>query len=395
MSVACGTMGAVTTPDETPDEAWPRGRRAADPSGPAGTRPTSPQRRSPYDPPVPPDDAAPMTLPDAPESWSPQPGPDLPQLSDEAYARAFAEIERAAASWDPPAQHHRRAAPQQLPSSAAYGDPRGWSQPEPRSRRRGGWLSLVLVLVVTVVGLDRFLSPDRISPTLDVPRVQWLGEPPGLGGDWPRPGVDAEKKRILPAVTPNRIGPHEMLSDVATWSPCRTIRVVIDPTGAPKGFEGWLGQVLAEASRLSGLSITIEGTTDERVSFDREPYQPSRYGDRWAPAIVGWATSEQIPELAGNVAGLGGAQYVSRANQTGYVTGGIALDLELLDAPRQAGEPAYVGVLRHEVGHLLGLGHVDAPESLMYGGANSVSAWGPGEVEGLAALGAGRCTPHL
>ncbi|QIK82550.1 hypothetical protein [Sanguibacter sp. HDW7] len=381
----------MTTPEGPPDDAAPRGRHAADPSHPSPLSPPSGTPRSPYDPPVSPDDAVPVILPDAPVSWSPQPGPGVPQLSDEAYARAFAEIERAAASWDPPAQRHPYPAPRLVYSAASDPNRRTRSVP----RRRGGWLSLVLVLVVTVVGLDRFLGPDRLSPTLDVPRVQWLGEPPGLGGDWPRPGVDAEKDRILPAVTPSRIGPHEMLSDVATWSPCRTIRVVIDPTGAPKGFEGWLGQVLAEASALSGLSIAIEGTTDERVSFDREPYQPSRYGDRWAPAIVGWATPEQIPELAGNVAGLGGAQYVSRGNQTGYVTGGIALDLELLDAARQAGEPAYVGVLRHEVGHLLGLGHVDAPETLMYGGANSVSAWGPGEIEGLAALGAGRCTPHL
>lgn len=379
-------MGAVTTPDEVPDDARPRGRHAADPSRPA--EPTSPGARSPYDPPAP---RTPAARPDDPTSWSPRPGPGVPQLSDEAYARAFAEIEQAAATWDPPARHNPYPAPRLVYSAAS--DPHRRTRPAPR--RRGGWLSLVLVLVVTVVGLDRFLGPERLSPTLDVPRVQWLGEPPGLGGDWPRPGVDAEKDRILPAVTPNRIGSYELLSDAARWSPCRTIRVVVDPVGAPQDFEGWLGQVLAEASRLSGLSIAIEGTTDERVSFDREPYQPSRYGDRWAPAIVGWASAEHIPELAGNVAGLGGAQYMTRGNQTGYVTGGIALDVELLDAPRQAGEPAYVGVLRHEVGHLLGLGHVDAPTSLMYGGANSVSTWGPGEIEGLAVLGAGRCTPHL
>lgn len=314
-------------------------------------------------------------------------------MSDEAYARAFAEIERAA-DWAPNPQGYRYRT--QQPPSGASADSYGWSSPPPQPRRRrGGWLVMVLVVLVTVVVLDRGFGTKRVSPTLDVPRTQWLGDTYDGTDLGPPPGADEQPDRILPAVTTAQSGPHSLLVDDATWSPCRTIRVVIDPTDAPENFEGWVGQVLAEASSLSGLSIVLEGTTDERVSFDREPYQPSRYGERWAPAIIGWASDAEVPELVGNVAGLGGAQQLTRGNQTGYVTGGVALDVELLRAPRQRGEPAYVGVLRHEVGHLLGLGHVDEPAALMYGGANSVSTWGPGEVEGLAALGAGQCTPRL
>ncbi|MGP7959599.1 matrixin family metalloprotease [Sanguibacter sp. A247] len=391
----------MTTHDENPGDAWPRGRHAADPSRQAGAGPSSPPT-SPYGPPVPADagapaaaPGAPAAVPDAPTSWSPQTSPATPQLSDEAYARAFAEFERAATSWDVPGQHRRHPRSRQPLSPTQYGDPRGWSAPAPQPRRRGGWLVLLLVVILTVVVLDRGVGAERLSPTLDVPRAQWLGDPRAVGGDMPRPGIDEQAERILPPVPAARSGPYATLSDAATWSPCRAIRIVIDPTDAPVGFEAWLGQVLAEASSLSGLSILLEGTTDERVSFDREPYQPGRYGDRWAPAIIGWASDAEIPELAGNVAGLGGAQQLTRGNQTGYVTGGVALDVELLRIPRQQGEPAYVGVLRHEVGHLLGLGHVDEPDALMYGSVSSVSTWGPGEIEGLAALGAGRCTPHL
>ncbi|WP_165375454.1 matrixin family metalloprotease [Sanguibacter massiliensis] len=377
----------MTTSDGPPDDAWRRGRHAADPSRPLPSGPPQGPARSPYDPPeTPPSGAA------GPASWTPQEHQGAPQLSDEAYERAFAEIERAAAGWAPSARDHLRVVG---PPASPYGDPRGWSAPPAKPRRRGGWLVLVLVVVLTVVVLDRGLGTERLSPTLDVPRAQWLGDPRAVGGDAPRPGEGEQRERILPAVTTPQSGPYATLSEGATWSPCRTIRVVIDPTHAPAGFEEWVGHVLAEASRLSGLSIVLEGTTDERVSFDREPYQPSRYGERWAPAIIGWASDAEIPELVGNVAGLGGAQQLTRGNQTGYVTGGVALDVELLRAPRQRGEPAYVGVLRHEVGHLLGLGHVDEPAALMYGGANNVSTWGPGEVEGLAALGAGRCTPRL
>ncbi len=73
----------------------------------------------------------------------------------------------------------------------------------------------------------------------------------------------------------------------------------------------------------------------------------------------------------------------------------------VLDAPqladlatREAGLARARAVLRHELGHLAGLGHVDDPRQLMYASATPlVVAPGDGDRRGLAALGARPCFP--
>ena len=54
----------------------------------------------------------------------------------------------------------------------------------------------------------------------------------------------------------------------------------------------------------TGLVFVNEGTTDEAWTKDREPYQPDRYGERWAPALIAWSDEGQVPGLAGYIAGM-------------------------------------------------------------------------------------------
>jgi predicted Zn-dependent protease len=48
-------------------------------------------------------------------------------------------------------------------------------------------------------------------------------------------------------------------------------------------------------------------------------------------------------------------------------------------------------VVMHELGHVLGLDHVDDPGELMHGENVGQTEFGPGDRAGLTALGAGRC----
>ena len=54
-----------------------------------------------------------------------------------------------------------------------------------------------------------------------------------------------------------------------------------------------------------------------------------------------------------------------------------------------------VAVIQHELGHLLGLNHVDDPTQLRYKDAIDTSAYGNGDLNGLAHLGTGDCFPYL
>ena len=138
----------------------------------------------------------------------------------------------------------------------------------------------------------------------------------------------------------------------------------------------------------------MEGPTTERPTTGRHPFQPEVYGDRWAPALVAWSDPEESPQLAGEVVGSGGSTplELSAGGPMVYVTGLVVLDgpqvAGMLGGP--SGRDEARAVIMHELGHLVGLGHVEDPTQLMHGdgreGVPGVTAVGPGDLSGFAGL---------
>ncbi len=146
------------------------------------------------------------------------------------------------------------------------------------------------------------------------------------------------------------------------------------------------------------MQFTHDGLTDEPPAENRQPYQPDRYGDRWAPVVVGFADDEQIPKLDGEVAGVAQPMPLTRSdlNYSVITTASLWLDTTLLDEPGTADGPAWLPVLRHEFGHVIGLGHVDDPSQLMNPqGVAGIDDYQSGDLYGLAQLGKGRCAPDF
>jgi hypothetical protein len=182
------------------------------------------------------------------------------------------------------------------------------------------------------------------------------------------------------------------------YSPCRPIHYVVRPDGGPAGGDELIRAAVARVSAATGLQFVDDGPTQEGPSTDREAYQPDAYGRRWAPVLVTWSTPAETPELAGDVAGIGGSAAVTRAGRSVYVTGSITLDGE--DVGGLAAQPATqavaLGIVVHEFAHLVGLDHVDDPTQLMYPSTSpTVSDLGAGDLAGLAALGSGACAPKV
>jgi hypothetical protein len=224
--------------------------------------------------------------------------------------------------------------------------------------------------------------------------------------DHPTPGHDAARTaRGHPLPPPPGGGPYAFVStqtDAVTpvaYDPCRPVHYVIRPDGAPAGGEEVITAAIARISEVTGLQFVYDGGTDEPTTLDREIFQPGRYGDRWAPVLIAWESDVQNPALAGDIVGEGGSTAVSRGDGPQVlVTGTVSLDAgqfpQILH--RRNGTAIARAIVLHELGHLVGLGHVDDDQQLMYPETRGdVLDFAAGDLTGLAAVGSGRCVPDL
>jgi Matrixin len=222
--------------------------------------------------------------------------------------------------------------------------------------------------------------------------------------DRPTPG-GATTRLGTPPPAPVGGGPHAFVGfqdngvTPIAYDPCRPVHYVIRPDQQPSGGEEMVHAAVARLSEATGLQFVHDGPSDEALGEDREPYQPERYGDRWAPVLVGWQSETENPALAGDVVGRAGSAALSSAGSPRvYVTGSVVLDAgqfeEILGW--RSGQEVAQAVVLHEFAHVVGLAHVDDPSQLMNPETvPGITDFAAGDLAGLARLGRGVCAPHL
>ena len=203
-------------------------------------------------------------------------------------------------------------------------------------------------------------------------------------------GVD---DRLRPPVTADVDGAYKFLEThpdgrPVGFNPCREIEYVVNPDGAPGDWQGLVERAIGEVVDATGLGFVSVGTTDDRDFSERIDSS----GDA-LPVIIAWADDQEVESLADDVAGVGGPTVVSRGIQRSFVSGSVVMDTDITDRlDRQiGGSNAQLGLLLHELGHLVGLDHVKDSSELMYPTATTMSSYGPGDLQGLSLLGANPC----
>lgn len=181
------------------------------------------------------------------------------------------------------------------------------------------------------------------------------------------------------------------------WNPCEPIHYKTNLGAAPSTAASDLAQALQTVRNATGINFVDDGPTTivPTRSWQREATR------RRSPVVIAWASASQTDVFANS--SLVGAGLASEVGVGGpgaiidpvtghgvYVSGLVVIDRD--SSARLApgfGANSVGVVLMHELGHLIGLGHVASSVDIMNPTVErtKTGTWGPGDQAGLARLG--------
>jgi hypothetical protein len=174
------------------------------------------------------------------------------------------------------------------------------------------------------------------------------------------------------------------------WNPCAPIHYVVNPGLAPVGSIDDVHEAVRRVSSATGIAFEYDGLSGEIPDRGRGIYLPSLYGDRWAPLLIAWVDPGRTDiafERNGHTAAAVAAPLSPAAAGDVLVSGWVAMNLHDPNPPGFAHPGDQGPVLLHELGHIMGLAHVNAVGEIMEPSGGSVTDFGPGDLEGLRLLG--------
>lgn len=241
---------------------------------------------------------------------------------------------------------------------------------------------------------DRTASATGVGPTFTVPTDQYgtfTYRVAAKAGGAVVARSATTTVRVSPPYDPiGRARDHRFSTDPRTrWDSCSAIRWTFNRRHAPDHALRQLRGGFRRLHRATGLDFDYVGRTTQR---------PNPFGSRLegAEVIVGWRTSADYGRLTPSTVGLGGNTYYPGYRQANgvrvnrAVAGGVVFNADFVGRLRSGyGRGRTWGeVIIHELGHVVGLAHVQSDKQIMFESITDRRArYGAGDLVGLRVLG--------
>jgi len=165
------------------------------------------------------------------------------------------------------------------------------------------------------------------------------------------------------------------------------IEVLINDSQAPAGARKDLEAALRRISALSGIQFDVVG--ESKLIPDSNYHTTT--GSPYPAVLIAWAYPSQTDMLNPNISAAAVANPAQTDAGLRYVTGSLAInvDHDVLYSPGFGDGMTRGNLYLHELGHVLGLAHVDDEGMLMNPtvGVSSPDGYAPGDRRGILALG--------
>jgi len=180
------------------------------------------------------------------------------------------------------------------------------------------------------------------------------------------------------------------------WNPCQPIEYQVELDVRPPGADAAIASAVAATSRATGISFHSDGTSTAgaHALFDHL-FLADAIDTAYRPVLITVVSGDTFDtfEPSKRAVAFAHPEEGHGLLDHQYVAGVVVVDGSI-HYPTE-GRWSLALVVQHELGHLMGLAHVQAPDELMFSFEEAphtipqpISGWGPGDLAGLERLGA-------